>query len=203
MKLSSGCPNNCGYCYEPTIMETYEIPTIVDDEYQIIDMNLLAQGGALKTIIKLGDQPAKSYELVCGIDYRFLTPEIAKALKLSRFVKIRFAWDCGYAQQILMKKTKSMLINAGFRPSEISVFMLANWKIPFSDCMKKLDLLKVWNLKVNDCCFDGGYQTPASGYWTDSEIKECRLKCRKHNQLVSFGIDPEFKFNHNMGLFEQ
>ena len=75
--------------------------------------------------------------------------------------------------------------------SLLSVFILVNWKTPYADCLKKLDLLKVWNVKVNDCCWDGGYKIAKPHYWELSQIKEFRRKCRKHNQLVRFKIDPE------------
>jgi hypothetical protein len=48
-------------------------------------MNLLCHKEALDIIKFLGDQKVNNkvvyYELLCGIDYRFLTQEIANALK--------------------------------------------------------------------------------------------------------------------------
>ena len=41
---------------------------------------------------------------VCGFDYRLLTQEIADALKKSRFVKIRIAWDWYYQDQLKIKE---------------------------------------------------------------------------------------------------
>jgi hypothetical protein len=85
-----------------------------------------------------------------------------------------------------------MFKRAGYRSEDLSVFMIVNWKIPITECEKKLDLLKVWNVKVCDCCYDGGYKLAKPMFWTPEQIKRFRAKCRKHNQLVRFKIDPEY-----------
>ena len=67
------------------------------NEVLIYDMNLLCKPEALSIIKELGQKGVNKkvvyYELVCGIDFRFLTLEIARALKASRFRNIRLAWD--------------------------------------------------------------------------------------------------------------
>jgi hypothetical protein len=70
--------------------------------------------------------------------------------------------------------------------------MICNWRIPFETNMKKMDLCKVWGVKISDCYYDN--QVPPHinpFYWTDKEIRKFREKVRKHNQLVIFGVDPE------------
>ena len=61
----------------------------------------------------------------------------------------------------------------------------------------KLDTLKIWNVEISDCCWDGGYKVALHGgcklYWTLEQIKRFRRESRKHNQMVNFdGIDPEY-----------
>ncbi|MCK5023291.1 MAG: hypothetical protein KAS04_03905, partial [Candidatus Aenigmarchaeota archaeon] len=74
------------------------------------------------------------------------------------------------------------------------IFMICNWKIPFKENCQKLDLCKVWNVQVSDCCFDNQvFPNVIPIHWKTEELKEFRKKCRKHNQLVNFGIDPELK----------
>ena len=52
-----------------------------------------------------------NYEFICGIDYRFLTPELAIALK-PRVKKIRLAWDWGYKDQLkILEKDVENTIN--------------------------------------------------------------------------------------------
>ena len=85
-----------------------------------------------------------------------------------------------------------MLKKSGYGKGDITVFMVCNWKRTYNENLQKMDLCKVWNVKIADCWFDN--QTPPDIkpiHWTEQEIKDFRKKCRKHNQLVNFGIDPE------------
>ena len=200
IKFTDGCPNGCEYCYEPKVQPKNYLPDIPYDDIQILDMNFLSNEDALKLLYGLPPRP--SYEFVCGIDYRRLTQEICYLLKQKGFIKIRWAWDYGFSQQKIHKATLEMLKKAGYRSKDLSIFILSNWKISFKECCRKLDLLKVWNVKVNDCCYDGGYhiknlsdyqanQNPKN--WSYPSLKMFRMKCRKHNQMVLFGIDPELK----------
>lgn len=197
IETCNGCPNNCEYCKEPKEMVVFDIPEIKQNYVRILDMNFLAQPRAKERIGFLGSQKVNNkvvyYELVCGIDFRIMTQDIANLLKENRFVKIRLAWDYGFGFQYKIKDTIDMLKKAGYKAKELSVFILVNWKIPYEECCRKLDLLKIWNVKVNDCCFDGGYKIHKPIYWTEEQIKAFRKACRKHNQLVLFGIDPEYK----------
>jgi len=198
IRISEGCPNNCPYCYEPQEFKIFKIPEIVRNQVKIMDMNLLCKKEALGIIKELGEKKVNGnfvyYELVCGIDYRFLTQEIAEALKKSRFKKIRIAWDWFYKDQLKIKDAIKMLLKAGYIPKNIMIFMICNWKIPFKECCGKLDLCKVWNVQVADCYFDNQTSPKIIPiHWTTQEIKGFRKKCRKHNQLVNFGVDPELK----------
>ncbi len=204
IKFTDGCPNNCSYCYEPTEIITYD-PEIPEEEevVQISDMNFLANP---KHRLILDDLIArnKSYELICGVDFRKLTDETCSLMKKANFIKVRWAWDYQFSQQKIHQKVWRMFLKAGYKSEELSVFMLVNYKIPYETCLKKLDLLKVWNVKVNDCCYDGGYPKDEidynnnkrfinKRYWTYQDLKNFRARCRTHNQMVRFKIDPEVK----------
>ena len=202
IRLSEGCPNRCLYCaesHECGIEPIYfEIPEIVRNEVTILDMNLLYKPKALEIIKDLGNRKVNNkvvhYQLTCGIDYRHLTPELSVALKQARFYNIRFAWDGSFTLQKKMKNTVELLTNAGHENRKISVFIIADYKISYEDCCKKLDLLKIWRVKVNDCYFDN---TTAPNfqcnYWTLEQCKDFRKKCRDHNKYITFGYDPELK----------
>lgn len=201
IELSRGCPNLCEYCYEPGPREAeiFGIPQLEKNYVEILDMNFLFQPGrdVLKLIRDLGKIRVNGrvvyFEAICGFDYRLMSQEIADALHEARFKKIRFAWDHGLGEQYKLKDTVKMFMRAGYRPRDMMVFIIVNWKISRADCEKKLDLLKVWNVKVGDCCFDGGHAIAKPGYWTAEDIKAFRRKCRKHNHLVGFWIDPLLK----------
>ena len=96
--------------------------------------------------------------------------------------------------QYKIAKAVNMLMKAGYTHKDITVFMICNWKIPQEDCLKKMDLCKVWRVKVSDCYFDNQLSPNIKPiHWTAQEIKDFRKRVRKHNQLVVFGIDPEIK----------
>ena len=161
-------------------------------------MNILAKKEALEIIKELGDIRVNDkvvyYQFTSGVDYRFITQEIANALKKSRFNKIRIAWDWGFNQQYKIREAIKLLLKAGYNPNKIMLFIICNWKISHSENCKKLDLCKVWNVQVADCYFDNQVSPNIEPiHWKDEEIKDFRRRCRKHNQLVNFKIDPEVK----------
>lgn len=197
IRITEGCPHNCPYCYEPQEFKIFDIPEIVRNQVKIMDMNILAKPKAIDLIKELGRKRVNKkvvyYEMVCGFDFRFMTQEIAGAIKSARFKKIRLAWDWSMKDQYKLKDCIQLLLKAGYRPRDIMIFMICNWKIPYAECCRKLDLCKVWNVHVADCYFDNQVKHIEPLHWTDSEIKKFRSKCRKHNQLIGFGIDPEVK----------
>jgi len=201
IRISEGCPNGCEFCREsfenPEIM-MLDIPEIVRNKVKILDMNLLCHEEALETIKDLGRRKVNNkvvyYEAICGIDYRFLTQEIAVALKQARFKNIRIAWDHGFELQKIIKEKTQLLLNAGFAPRDIMIFMICNHKISYDDNCRKLDLCKIWNFQVADCYYDNQLSPNIKPiHWTLGGIKEFRRKVRKHNQMVNFRIDPELK----------
>lgn len=198
IRISEGCPNMCQFCYEPPNETVFPIPKIEKNYVEIMDMNLLSKPNAKEVIIELGSKKVNNnvvyYELICGIDYRFLNQEMANLLYKNRFKRIRIAWDSGYKKQKLIKEAIGLLIDAGYKSNDITVFMICNWKIPYEENVLKLDLCKVWNVKVADCYYDNQVKinkTFIPEYWTTEQALRFRKKVRKHNQLVNFKIDPE------------
>ena len=186
IQFTSGCPNNCEYCYEPKEIKQFT-PDIknLDKDVQILDMNFLANPNHIKILKSL---PKRNYELICGFDFRLLTSEVVELFKKKGFIKLRWAWDYSLGSQRKHQKIWRMLTKAGFRSEDLSIFILVNWKIPYSYCCDKLDLIKVWGVKVNDCCYDGGYKIAKPIYWTPEQIKQFRKKCRDHNQMIRFKL---------------
>jgi hypothetical protein len=197
IRITEGCPHNCAWCYEPEQIKIFGIPEITRNKVKILDMNLLCKKEAFSIIQELGTKKVMGksvyYELICGIDYRFLNGPIANALYANRFKKIRLAWDGPKQQQKAVKHAINHLTRAGYNPSDLSVFIICNHESSsHEDNRFKLDLCKVWNVKVNDCYYDN--QTSPNIIplaWTDSQIKDFRHRCRKHNQYVLFRIDPQ------------
>jgi len=197
IELHRGCPWQHEYCYEPKIDEDFPIPELTKNYVEILDMNLLARKNVLSLIWQLKNAKVNGkkvkFQAVCGFDFRFLTPTIALSLKAANFVRPRMAWDGPFSDQMKIKDAVETLVKVGYKRKEISLFIIVNWKVPYAECLRKLDLMKVWNVKVCDCCYDGGYKYATPFYWTQKELTNFRRISRKHNQLVLFGIDPELK----------
>ncbi|KKN45594.1 hypothetical protein LCGC14_0681590 [marine sediment metagenome] len=196
IRISQGCPNRCDFCYEPPQRIVFPIPPIERNLVKIMDMNILSQECVLERIQYLGNQKVNNkvvhYELVCGVDHRFLNSDLAEALKEARFQKIRLAWDFGYIDQIRIRNALKSLMASGYRSRDMMVFMICNWEIPYEECLKKLYLCAIWSVKVADCYFDGQVSPNIEPIgWGARQIKDFRRRVRKHNQLVNFGIDPE------------
>lgn len=121
IRLSEGCPHRCPWCREWKEVgdnwQIFSIPEIVRRDVRITDMNLLAKPEASDLIRSFKDIRVDGKVvypwLVCGIDYRFLTCEIAEALKESRFQNIHIAWDWRYSDQKKIKKAVDMLKKVG------------------------------------------------------------------------------------------
>lgn len=201
IRLTEGCPNQCPFCAEPLEQKIFSIPEIVTNKVKIIDMNLIAKPESFKILMNLPMKANKKfvhYELTCGIDYRFLSEDQAKMLWAKHFDNPRIAWDLGLDQQYKIKDCIDLLKSVGYHSKSIMVFMICNWRTTYEDNLRKLDLLKVWNVKVGDCWFDNQLSPNIKPiHWTEEQIKDFRRRCRKHNQLVLFGIDPELKVSKN------
>jgi len=202
IRITEGCPNKCSFCNESiengVLPVYYQIPNIVRNKVKIMDMNLLYKPKCVEIIKELGNKRINNkvvyYELICGIDYRFMTKDKAQLLKDNRFINIRLAWDHSFSEQKRIKKCIDDLISVGYNPKDIMVFMICNYSITYENNLRKLDLCKIWNVQVADCWFDNQTMPNVKPiYWSIEQIKDFRKKTRKHNQMINFRIDPEFK----------
>lgn len=201
IRITEGCPHDHEYCYEPTEIKVFEFPKIIRNKVKIMDMNFLVPKKHPKILLSLLPYKLNNriirYEFICGIDYRFLDKTIAQLMKNHHFQRIRIAWDFELIYQYDIKKALDILYSVGYKPKDIIIFMICNWRISFEENMKKLDLCKVWNIKVADCYFDN--QTDIirkpfkEEYWKPHEAVNFRRKTRTHNQIVNFKIYPEVK----------
>lgn len=195
-KITEGCPNNCPYCYSGDF-KVLGVPEIKRNHVKLTDENLLAHPEICDVLETLRDKRVNGnvvyYEAICGFEKQRITPRVARHLKDARFENPRIAWDepLTWKSQKKVYNTIRTLVNVGYDPQTISVFILTNWEVAMRDCFKKLNLLKVWNVKVNDCCYNCNYDNPIPYGWTLREIRKFRREAREHNQIVRFKIYPE------------
>ena len=198
IRITEGCPHNCPWCYEPQELKVFKIPEIVRNKVKILDMNMLVPSKNPLELLK--QLPVKNgrkieYEFICGIDHRFLTKEIADELKKHHFTRMRIAWDWFYKDQLKIRDSLKILYDAGYKSEDIILFMICNHQsISYEENCKKLDLCKIWNVKVADCYYDNQiniFKCFIPIGWKTKQAHNFRRKVRKHNQLVGFKIDPE------------
>lgn len=201
IRISEGCPNNCEFCRETKECGKepifFPIPEIIRNKVKIMDMNLMYKPECIKILDELGSKRVNGkvvyYELICGIDWRFMTQEKADALKRNRFKNIRIAWDHSYKLSYKIKDCIDMLKKSGYKPRDMQMFIVCNWKIPYEENCLKLDTLKIWGVQVSDCYFDNQLSPNIKPiYWTEGQIKDFRKRCRNHNIMIRFhGIQVE------------
>lgn len=206
IRITDGCPNQCEYCYAPDVLQYHGIPQITRNSVKIMDMNPLAvNSNYLYELPQKLNRKVIHYEMICGFDYRGMSLEIAKQIHLMRFGRfnrkgqwkrgVRIAWDFGLNLKPQIEMAVALLMNAGFKPKQIEIFMICDWKISCDEVWEKLITILNWGCMVNDCWFDNvkppHYQC---NYWDIYECKALREVCRKGNQLITFnGHDPEIK----------
>ena len=190
VRIGEGCPHSCPWCAEPKQSKWYGMPKPESNQISLLDMNLLSHPEALPEIQRMAnlkfDGKVIHFEAICGLDYRFMNLEICQALKAARFQNLRIAWDSPLRCQYKLKDAIKLLVKAGFKRDEITLFMICNFKyVSFEEQCYKLDLCKVWNVKVADCHFDNQTGPNFTGiYWKTEEQLEFRAKVRSHNQMI-------------------
>jgi len=196
IRLTEGCPHNCPWCYEPQEIKVFDVPEIVRNDVKIMDMNPLCKPEFLEILKNLPVNNGKKivYEFICGIDYRFLTKEIAKEMRKHHFKRVRLAWDWFYTDQLKIKDKLKILYDVGYKPEDLIIFMICNHpSIKFEECVSKLDLCKIWNVKVADCYYNSQTKILKSFKpigWTTNEAHMFRRMVRRHNRLVNWKMDP-------------
>jgi len=209
---SRGCIRTCEYCGVHKIEPRFTYKRSIKSEIQknklvFYDNNLLANPyieDILKEIasIRINGKPVYC-ESQSGFDGRLLTPKLAKLLKKARFKYPKIAWDGPYSEHRRIRKQLRMLIKAGYKPKEISVFMLYNWKLDFNEMERKRIKCWHWKVQISDCRYRPLNQTydnynprklqtnrdyfihPA---WTDPQVKQFRKNVREQNICVRHGF---------------
>jgi len=211
---SRGCIRRCPFCgawrIEKKITFKKSIKReICSNRLIFFDNNLLANP-FIKNIlneiatIKWNGKPVRC-EAVCGIDYRILLKDyqLAYLLKKARFENIRIAWDWDYSEWMEIEKAIKLLIDAGYRSKDLSIFMIYNWEIPFEEMEEKRVKCWEWKVQIADCRYrplnqtydnyDPNKRQTGKDYyihpkWTDAEVKQFRKNVRRQNICVRYNL---------------
>ena len=206
IEINRGCLRRCPFCYADPNYKTFDLPEITRNAVQIIGEGFLYDPDIKEKIRRLGnarvDGRVVHYGLSQGIDFRLLTKELAELLSKNRFGLInnkghwskgmRIAWDWGAEHEEQIRATIALLEVVGYRRRHISVFVLTNWRISYEVCLYKLEKLREWGVRIDDCTWNTTKREKTPHLWTKEELVNFRRKARKHNQLILFnGYDPE------------
>jgi len=208
---SRGCKRRCPFCgvwkIEPNFIPKKSIKNEVKKNKLVFYDNNLLANPYIKDILKeLADLRVNGRvvhsESQSGFDGRLLNLEIAKLLKKARFVNPRIAWDGPFEKWREIEKQINILIKAGYKPSQISIFMIYNWDYTFEEMELKRKKCFEWGVQIADCRYrplnqefdnyNGRINQTNKDYyihngWTDSKIKEFRKNVRRQNICIRYG----------------
>ena len=208
---SRGCERRCKFCgvneIEPNLKGFPSIEKeIIRKNLVFYDNNLLRNPHVeelLNELIRLrGEKKITKCESQSGFDGRVLRkkPKLAKLLKEANFKDPKIAWDGPFRQNKKRKEEIDVLVDAGYTPKEIAVFMLYNHELKYNELEKKRAICFEWGVQISDCRFrpldrlTDGYnphkktQERDEYYihdnWTDQEVRQFRRNVRRHNICI-------------------
>lgn len=204
-----GCVRRCSFCGTWRIEPKFTYKSTVIQEIQkrkliFYDNNFLANPDIDKILKELADyRTKKRHPLRCesqsGFDTRFLTEERARLLKMAHFVNPRIAWDGPYSEWPKVRHAINVLKKVGYGRRNYYIFMIYNYKLPYSEMKKKLEACRRWSVRVVDCryrpleCTEDdyrpyAYQGKGDYYihqgWTDKKVRRFRKKVRQQNIAI-------------------
>lgn len=214
---SRGCHRKCPFCGTWKIESEFIPKKTIKSEIKykkivIYDNNFLKNPyveDILNEFIELKNNKKIIWiESQSGFDGRILLkkPYLAKMIKEAGFRYPRIAWDWGYEKYPSIKKQIDILIEAGYKTKEISVFMLYNWEIPFEEMEKKRIKCWEWQVQIADCRYrplnqlydkynprvvgqtSKDYYIHEKAGWTDALVKQFRKNVRRQNICVRHGF---------------
>ena len=216
LHTTRGCIRKCGFCgvyiVEPEWMYKKSIKEeICKKKLVFYDNNLLANPyieGILDELVQLKKEKKISYvESQSGFDGRLLinNPRYAVKMKEAGFKNPKIAWDHSINDAPQIKKQLDVLIHAGYKAKEISVFMIYNFDIDYNEMEDKRVKCFEWGVQITDCRFrplnsvHDGYnprkkrQTRNEYHihegWADYEVRMFRKNVRRHNICIRSNAD--------------
>ena len=217
LHTTRGCIRKCGFCGTYIIEPDWLCKESIKDEIYMkkiifYDNNLLANEyieNILDELIELKKEKKITYvESQSGFDGRIMlkNPHLAKKLKDAGFKNPKIAWDHSVKQAPYIKKQIDLLVDAGFKEKEISIFMIYNYDLDYEEMEEKRVNCANWGVQITDCRFRPLDQTfdeyspskhkgqTEKDYhihenWTDQEIRKFRRNIRRHNICMRHEVD--------------
>ena len=143
-----GCIRNCKFCIVPEkegkIKEHAEVEEFLNPKSNVVvllDNNFLALPSHIKKLQKYIDK-GWIMDFNQGLDARLVNKENAKLLaKIKHKEMIRFAWD-NIKDETEIIKGLELVIKAGIRPRNITVYILAGFDTTFEEDLYRIQRLR-------------------------------------------------------------
>jgi len=229
-----GCIRRCDFCgtwrLEPSRVDKSpeglirELSTVGKNKVIFYDNNFLANRHVKEILEALADLRVRKRVVVCesqsGFDGRLLdaSPELAELVKKARFRNVRIAWDNSFDDAPSIRRQVGLLTAAGYSPKDLSVFILYNYKVPYSECRRKLEYCAKLGVQISDCRYrpldaladkyrplasprdvqEAGYHIHAESGWTDQKVRDFRRRVREHNIWIRYAKDRGVKYDRRM-----
>lgn len=229
-----GCIRKCRFCgvwkiepkrlYKTSEELIKEIKSVGKNKVIFFDNNLLANKNIKEILSDLAnlkvDGKPLTFECQSGFDGRLLekVPELAVLLKRARFQNVRIAWDNSVSDYLLVKRQLRHLEKAGYKPKDVSVFMIYNFDTLYKEMLEKLRYCKKLGVQITDCRYrplksvhddynpqkyrDGQtkdeYYIHTKAGWTDQKIRDFRKRVRQHNIWIRYAKDKSLAYDRRM-----
>jgi len=213
LHASRGCIRRCKFCgtykIEPKFISKRSIKDEIRSNKLIFYDNNFFANKYLDNILnelesaRVNSRPVYS-ECQSGFDGRILTKDLAIKLKKARFINPRIAWDNSYKEYKDIERQIIFLVDGGYNPKDIYVFMVYNYDLPFEIMEEKRKKCFEWGVQIADCRFRPLNQTfdnykphkkeqSNEDYyihpnWTDSEVRRFRKNVRRQNICIRHGF---------------
>lgn len=209
---SRGCNRRCKYCGVYNIEPEFLCKTSIKDEIirknlVFYDNNLLINQDIEILLNELIDLKKNRIITKCesqsGFDGRILRkkPHLAKLIKEANFKDPKIAWDGPFKTAKNRKKEIDILVDAGYNPKDISIFMIYNAELSYLEMEEKRAKCFEWGVQITDCRYrpltrlDDNYNSHArkpqsnkeyhiNPNWSDEEIRQFRRNVRRHNICI-------------------
>lgn len=146
--LTRGCCNNCDFCIvsKKEGMCSTKVADLSEfwrgqKNIDLLDANLLACKDRMELLKQLADSKA-NVDFTQGLDARFITEEVAKALMKIKIKMIHFAFDFMKNEKQIIKGLRTFKEISGMTDNKAVVYMLTNYNTTIEEDLYRVQMIK-------------------------------------------------------------
>lgn len=146
--LTRGCCNNCDFCIvsKKEGMCSTKVADLSEfwrgqQNIDLLDANLLACKDRMELLKQLADSNA-NVDFTQGLDARFITEEVARALTKIKIKMIHFAFDFMKNEKQIIKGLRTFKEISGITDNKAVVYMLTNYNTTIEEDLYRVRMIK-------------------------------------------------------------